>query len=130
MEAAVAKTVVALIGIQRRAGRHCPRVPDGIAVLNVVIFSVGIYRNVVVAVAGNAQQLGILVEAVAAAGIGNQGKEILGAQVIDPGQRGIRCGDHIFFIRIIEMSEIHGKSSLKVLFLFIRPYRILSVVEC
>ena len=113
VKAAVAKAVTAFISIQGSAGRHCTRVPDGVLVFNVVVLSIGIHRNIVVAVTGNAKELGVLIEAVSAAGIGNQGKEIPGTKVIDPGQGSVRGSDHIFFIHIIEMSEIHEVILLK-----------------
>ena len=108
MKMTVAKTMAAFIGIQRSAGRHTAWVPDGVTVLYVVILSVGIYRNVIVAVAGDAKELGILIEAVAAAGIGNQGEEILRTKVVDPGKRCVRGSNDVFFPFIVKMSEIHG----------------------
>ena len=59
-------------------------------------------------VTGDAEQLGIFIEAIATAGIGNQCEKILGAKVVDPWQRGVWCGNDIFFIDVIKMSEIHS----------------------
>ena len=77
VETAVAEAVAALVLIKRRLGRHGTGVPDVLAVMNVVVFSVGIDRDIIVAVPGDSEQLGILIEAVTAAGIGNQRKKVL-----------------------------------------------------
>ena len=68
---------MALIGIQLGLCGHPSRIPDCIAFLNIVVMTVAIHRNVVVAVAGDAKELGVLIKAVTAAGVGDQGKEIL-----------------------------------------------------
>ena len=70
-EPAVAHPVTAFVGVCRGFGGHCSGIPDGSVVVNVIILSVGIKRNGIIAISGNAQQLCVLVEAVAAAGIGN-----------------------------------------------------------
>ena len=62
---------MALVGIERRLGRLPARVPDGIAVLDVVVASVLIERRIVITVTGQTQKFCVLVEAVSAAGIGN-----------------------------------------------------------
>lgn len=74
----------AFVGIQLRAGWHESRVPDGSVIIDIVIFSVGIVWNIVVAVTGNAEQLGIFVEAVTSAGVGDQAEKVLGSEIIDP----------------------------------------------
>ena len=79
--------------------------------MDVIIFAVGIYRNIVVTVACDAQKLGILIKAVASAGIGNQGEEILSSQIVDPWKRGVRGSDDIFFCLVIKLTEFHKKSS-------------------
>ena len=50
-KAAVADAVAALIGVELCLGRLPAGIPDGIAVLYVEIFAVGIVGNVIVAVA-------------------------------------------------------------------------------
>ena len=112
METAVAKSMAALINIKRSAGWHCTWIPYGISIFDIVVFSVGIYRDIIVAVTSDTEQLCIFIEAIAAAGVGNQCEEILGAKVIDPWQRGIWCCNNIFFIGVIKMSEIHSGSPL------------------
>ena len=55
---------MALVGIERRLGRLPARVPDGIAVLDVVVASVLIERRIVITVTGQTQKFCVLVEAV------------------------------------------------------------------
>ena len=64
--------------------------PYGIPILDIVVFPVRIVRDAVVAVPRQAEQFGVLVKAVASAGVGNKGEEIIASQVIDPGQWGTR----------------------------------------
>ena len=70
-ETAVADTVTAFVAVKLRLGRFPARIPD-IAVLPYVkIFSVDVAWNVVVAVARHAKKFRILIEGIAAAGVGN-----------------------------------------------------------
>lgn len=90
--------MMALVGIERRLGRLPARVPDDIAVLDVVVASVLIERRIVITVTGQTQKFCVLVEAVSAAGIGNQRKEVLRSQIVDPRKRSLRaCDDILFF---------------------------------
>ena len=59
---------------------------DMTAKRRIVAFEIGTFftRHVVVAVAGDAAQLGVLVEGIAVAGVGDQGEEVLVAEVVDP----------------------------------------------
>ena len=74
---AVAKAVAALIRIQGGLCRLPARIPDGIAIFNIIVPAVLVCRRIVITVAGQTQKLCVFVETVAAAGVGNQGKEIL-----------------------------------------------------
>ena len=103
----VAQTVAAGVTVQFRLGRLPARVPDGIAVLDVVVASVLIERRIVITVTGQTQKFCVLVEAVSAAGIGNQRKEVLRSQIVDPRKRSLRACDDILFFRIIKMSKLH-----------------------
>ena len=59
---------------------------DMTAKRRILAFEIGTFFtwHVVVAVAGDAAQLGVLVEGIAAAGVGDQGEEVLVAEVVDP----------------------------------------------
>jgi hypothetical protein len=77
--------VSAFIALQRGLRRLPAGIPDRFTVADVVVASAGVDRNIVVAVAGQAAKLGILVEAVAAAGIRNQPEELLVPKVVGNG---------------------------------------------
>ena len=116
-EHGVADALTALIGVERRLawqeGRR-PRVNrlgvDGVGVhkAQIVVARAVVAGHVVVTVAGDATQFGVLVEGVAAAGIGDQGEEVLVAEVVDPWQRGCRSFDYILAGGIIEVAVLHG----------------------
>lgn len=59
---------------------------DMTAKRRILAFEIGTFftRHVVVSVAGDAAQLGVLVEGIAAAGVGDQAEEVLVAEVVDP----------------------------------------------
>ena len=95
------------IAVQLRFRGLPAGVPDGIAVLDVVVASVLIERRIVITVTGQTQKFCVLVEAVSAAGIGNQRKEVLRSQIVDPRKRSLRACDDILFFRIIKMSKLH-----------------------
>src|SRR5918995_6007458 len=62
-------------------------------------------RRIVVAVPREPPEPGIAIERVAACSVRNDAKEILAAQVIDPGQRSIRSRDHVLAIPIVKAAE-------------------------
>ena len=68
-KSAVANAMTALITVKRCLAGLPSRIPDRAAVFYVKIFAVGIVGDIIVAVARQAQQFGIFVEGVAAAGI-------------------------------------------------------------
>ena len=80
----------------------------GVHEAQVVAAGAVVGRNVVVTVAGDAAQLGVLVEGVAAASVGDEGEEVLVAKVVNLRQRGGRGLNHIFLCRVIEMAVAHG----------------------
>ena len=104
---AVPKAVAALIAVQLGLGGLPAGIPDGIAVLNIVIPAVRVRWYVIVAVAGDTPQLGIPVKAVPARRVGNKAEECLAAQIVDPRQRRARRGDDIFTCGIGKMTELH-----------------------
>ena len=76
-EGGISHAVMALIGIQLGLCGHPSRIPDRIAFLNIVVMAVAVERDIVIAVSGQAQKLCVFIKTVAAAGVGDQGKEIL-----------------------------------------------------
>ena len=71
-------------------------IPHNAVVVDVEVAAACIVGNVVVAVAGYSCKAGILVEAVAACGVGYKAEEILCAEIVYPGVRGLRRRDDIF----------------------------------
>ena len=104
----------AFIGIQLCAGWHKSRIPDSSVIINIVILSIGIIWNVIVAVAGDAEQFGIFIEAVASAGVGDQAEKVLGSKIVNPWQRGAWSGDDVLTGFVVEMSEFHINPPLKL----------------
>lgn len=105
----VAHAMAAAVVVQLRFGGHPSRIPDGIAVLYVIVMSAAVQRNAVVPVSGNAEQAGVPAEAVAAAGVGDQRKEILRSQIINPRKGRPGRGNYIFFFLIIKISIFHKR---------------------
>ena len=68
-DAGVAHTMTALVEVERRLTGLPTWVPNGISILDVEVAPAIVHRYVVVAIAGDATELGILVEAVAASGV-------------------------------------------------------------
>ena len=83
-EAAVAKAVTAFIKVQGSLYRLPARIPDRISLFNIKIMAIVIIGNIVVPITGDTQKFCILIEAVAAAGIGNKTEKAIGSQIIDP----------------------------------------------
>ena len=100
----IAHTVAALVTVERSLARLPSGRPDGISVLYIEITSARIHRNAVVTVSRYPAELGVTVEGIAAGGIGNQGKEVLVAEVVDPGPGSGRIGDDILAEGVIIMS--------------------------
>ena len=75
---------------------------------DIKVFAVGIARYVVIAVASQAQESGIPIKGIAAAGIGYEGEKFPVSQIIDPGKWCFRCSDHIFLMLIIKVTKFHN----------------------
>ena len=110
-DAGVAQAVAALIAVQLRLDGHPAGRPEAARVVDVEVLSAGVGGHVVVAIAGDAQHAGVLVEAVAAAGVAHQGEERLAAQVVDPGRGGVGAGDDVLPRQVIKMAVLHGFAS-------------------
>ena len=104
----VAHAMAALVTVKLGLGGKVPGIPGGLSrFLDVVEAAALVAGNGVVAVAQQTLQLGIPIEAVAAARIGNHAQEILTAQVVDPGQGSGGGGNDVLPPGIIEMTEFH-----------------------
>ena len=105
-DARVAHAVAALVAVQRCLARFPAGRPHRVAVLDVEVASAVVHGHAVIAVARDAAELGILVEAVASGRIGYQGEEIFIAQVVDPGPGRLRVGDDVFAVRVVKVTVL------------------------
>ena len=106
---AVSHAVTAGVAVQLCLGRLPADVPDGPAVPNVYMIAVCVQGTGVIAVTGQTAESGILIKGISACGIRQNGKKLLTAQVVDPRQGRAGSGDHIFFLRVIKISELHRR---------------------
>ena len=96
--------MAALIGVERCAARLPSWIPDGITVFQIEVASVVVHRHVVVAIARDATEFGILVKTVASGCVGDEREKILITQIINPRPWGLWIGDDILTVSIIKMS--------------------------
>ena len=64
--------MTALVEVERRLTGLPSRVPHGVAVLDIEIAAAIVHRHVVVAIARDTAELGILIEGVATSSVGDQ----------------------------------------------------------
>ena len=103
----VAHAMAAGVLVQLGFDRLPAGVPHGAAVLDVEVAAAVVHGLVVIAVAGHAAQPCVAVEAVAARGVADDAKEILAAQIVDPGvRRSWRIND-IFTGLVVKMAVFH-----------------------
>ena len=93
-----------LIEVEWCLARLPSRIPHRAIVVDVKIASAIVHRHVVVAIASDTAELGILIKRVASSGIGNQRKKVLIAQIVNPGPRSLRVSNYIFTMLVIKVS--------------------------
>ncbi len=105
----VAHAVSALVVVHLAADRLPAGTPigAGVVVAHVDVAAADVEGGVVVAVAGQTPQTGILVERVAPGGVGDEPEIVFRAEIVDPGQGRVRPRDDIFPSRVVEPSEPH-----------------------
>ena len=96
--------MTALVGVKRSLARLPAGVPDSVTVLYVEVTAARIHRHSVVTVAGYTAELGVLAEIISARRVGDESKEVLRAQVVDPGPGGAGIGYHILPVLIVIVS--------------------------
>ena len=109
----VTQAVAAFKGVERSPRRLPARIPDGPALLHVEEATVVIHRVVVVTIARQAAQPGVLPEGVAAGGLGAEAEKLVLAEHVQPGQGGVGARDHEFAILVVEVAVgSHGRERL------------------
>ena len=103
----IAHAVTAGVSIQISLYRRPARRPYGLAVLDVEVTAAHVNRYVVVTVTGDSAETGILVEVIAAGGVGDQGEKLLCSEVIDPRIRGFRILNDVFFVCVVKIAKFH-----------------------
>ena len=102
----VSHAVAALILVQWSTAGLPAWIPHGVTVLDIIIAAAIVHGDAVIAVTQYAAELCILAEAIAAGGIGNQGKEILRAQIVYPWPRCCRICYYKLPCRIFKMAVL------------------------
>ena len=103
-DARVAQPVPALVGDVRGLDRFPARIPHCTAVIHINVAPAQIVGHVVVAIARQTAQLGVLPEGVAAGGVGAQTEEFVLPEVVQPGQRRIGPRHDVFPPRVVEIA--------------------------
>ena len=106
-ERRITHSMMAFVGIQIGLCWHPSRIPDGVILLNIVVMSIAVIRNIVVTITCQTKKLRIFIETVTSACIGNQREKILGSQIVDPWEWSLWGCDDIFFSGIIKISVFH-----------------------
>ena len=108
----IAQSVAAAVAVKLRLHGLPAGVPDALAVLDIKMKALGIERAVVVAIARQTAQPRVAVKRIAACRVGAERKEILAAEIVDPGQRRTGRRDDVFFSCIVKKTVLHSRFSL------------------
>ena len=108
MKAGISHAVTALVTVKFCLGRLPAGIPDCVSILYIYVLSVAVVGNIIVTISCNAQKPCIFIKRIAAACVGDQRKEVLVAQIVDPGKRSLGSGDDILPVCVIEISEFHN----------------------
>ena len=103
----VAHAVAALVAVELGLYRGPAGVPDSVAVLDVEVSSAHVDGDVVIAITCDTAQTSVLIEAVAACGIGYQRKESLCSEVVYPRIGGTGRSNDILTFFVVKMTEFH-----------------------
>ena len=104
----IAHAMTALIVIQICLDGHPAGRPDRAVVVQIEIASAGIGGNVIVAVTGQAEHTCVLIEAVTAGSVGEQGEKLLASQIVNPRVGRVRPGDDVLPALVVKKAELHG----------------------
>src|SRR6185436_4741522 len=108
----VPEAVPAAVVVEVALGRLPARVPvvAGVVVAEVQEAAAHVERGVVVAVADQPSQPSVTEEGVPTGGVGDEREVVLAPEVVDPGQRRVRAGDHVFPPYVVEVAEAQPRS--------------------
>lgn len=98
--------MTALIEVQRCAARLPSWIPDGVSIFQIEVTAVVVHRNVVVTIASQTAEFGVLIERVATSRVGNEREEVFVTKVVDPRPRCLWVGDDIFPVGIIKVTVV------------------------
>ena len=104
----VAHAVAAGIAVQLSFDGLPAGIPDRVAVLDVEVAAAVVHGHVVVAVAGDAAQSGIAVEAIAAGGIADDAEELFAAEVVNPRVGRPRRVDDVLAGFVVKVTVFHA----------------------
>jgi hypothetical protein len=93
-----------LVEVERGLTGLPARIPDSIAILNIKVPTPIVHRYIVVTITGDATELGILIKAVSTCGVTNQREEVLIAQIVDPGPRGLGICNDILTMLVVKVT--------------------------
>ncbi|OQC43248.1 MAG: hypothetical protein BWX60_01061 [Candidatus Marinimicrobia bacterium ADurb.Bin030] len=96
------------IKIERFLNRFPAGIPNIAIIVDVKEFTVVIQSGIIITVARYAPEASVAMKTIATAGMRNDGKKILTAEIIDPGIRGFRRRDNIFPVLIVKMTEFQN----------------------
>ena len=103
----IAQPVAAAVTVKLRLYGLPAGVPDALAVPDIKMKALGIEGTVVVAIARQTAQARVAVKRIAAGRVGAERKEVLAAEIVDPGQRRARRRDDIFLSGIVKKTVFH-----------------------
>ena len=97
----------AFVAVKVRLRRLPSGIPDTVPILDINVLAVSVQRHVIVPVAGDPQELCVLIKGITAACIGDQGEKVRVSQIVDPGEGSLGSSDHILSAAVIEITEFH-----------------------
>ena len=85
-------------------------IPDRLALLHVEEAAVVIHRVVVIPITGEAAELGVLPERIAAGGLRDHAEVLVLSEVIEPGQGSVRARDNKLAIGVVEGAVVSHRN--------------------
>ena len=96
--------MTALVEVERSLTGLPSRIPYSITILDIEISTAVVHRYIIVAITGDAAELCILIEAVAASGVRDQREEVFIAQIVNPRPGCLRVSNNILAMLVVEVT--------------------------